>query len=223
MSRKLAGALTIVASLALVGTAYAADIKQYSYTGNPFTTAESPFTTSDFVSGFFTIDCDLVDQGFGPCGGLQTATDYSFAVLDFSFTAGPLTLEPTTPSVFFGLMMSTPGGGAVPLPLEWQILIDVPGGPVGPTAISTTGNLPDSSDFAEVDLATGFNRDSPGPWQVTSFDIPEPSSLCLFLLALFALLMLCSRRWIPDCLFLHTQSSLGLQPDPVSTIDQKSQ
>jgi hypothetical protein len=47
----------------------------YTYTGNPFTTAEGEITTSMRITGSFTLDVPLADN----LSGVQiTPTDYSF-------------------------------------------------------------------------------------------------------------------------------------------------
>ncbi len=140
----------------------------FEYTGEQFTTVSSPFTTTDFVSGFVEFSSPPL-----PLGTFD-ATDIS----DYAFTAGPLTLTP-----------STPGSGAVgtfTFDASGEIatwLITFTGFTPGTNnsldeIINTDWNGFDGDDYADIDDATAgqaFNELSPGVWN----SIPEPSSLAL--------------------------------------------
>lgn len=76
--------LLITALSAATYSAHATVI--YNYTGNNFTSVVSPFSTSDSLTGF-------VEFASAPdAGGETDKTD----VIDYSFTAGPLTLTTIT-------------------------------------------------------------------------------------------------------------------------------
>ena len=160
---------TVVASiLTFCHTARAAQV--FQYTGEPFSTASAPYTTSDFVSGTVEFSTPPV-----PLGSFDE-TDIS----DYSFTAGPLTLTPSTPSstVFANFTFDAAGEIAT-----W--LITVTGSTPDTNlaqeeSINTDWNGVDGDDYTDIDNATAgqaFNELSPGVWQV----IPEPSTVLLLL------------------------------------------
>jgi hypothetical protein len=82
-------------TILLVAFASSADATvMYEYTGNPFTFVLSPYATSDFVSGSFTVNDPLpasssvspIPLSFSFSDGLQTLTDASVTASTFSFS-----------------------------------------------------------------------------------------------------------------------------------------
>jgi len=75
--------LILATILIAVSPKSASAIATYTYEGNPFTTVSgTTFTTSDFVSGFFTVPTELFSLSFQP-----------ITPLDFSFSAGSLLID----------------------------------------------------------------------------------------------------------------------------------
>jgi hypothetical protein len=61
--------------IVLAGLQSALRAETYTYTGNDFQSATSPYTVSDFVSGFFTLTSPLADD---LVAASETPTSYSF-------------------------------------------------------------------------------------------------------------------------------------------------
>jgi hypothetical protein len=95
---KILLALTGVAALSI---AYPASVQAvpttYQYTGNPFTTVQGPYTTSDFVSGILTLAGPLAPNftgvvtptAFTFSDGVQTLTNLTTPGFGFFFVTGP--------------------------------------------------------------------------------------------------------------------------------------
>jgi len=137
----------------------------YHYTGNPFTFATPPYTTSDFVTGMITLASPLAPNFSGNVSpiaftfsdGVQTITNLTAVNTFFFFRTGPtgeITEWDVFASVFSGLITSTKIG----LPLF--------DGDLGQTG---------ESEF-------GFNN-TPGTWSVAD----TGSTLSLMTLTFMAL------------------------------------
>jgi hypothetical protein len=115
----IVGAVLLVT---LAFTSFANAITTYTYTGNNYTVAMAPFTTSMSIDGSFT----LAD----PLGPNMAVTQIAGDVLDFSFNNGVFTFTPgNTPITDF--LVGTDSSGNINI---WNIqLIDqlTPGGIVG--------------------------------------------------------------------------------------------
>jgi|HubBroStandDraft_5_1064220.scaffolds.fasta_scaffold28008_3 hypothetical protein len=97
-----------VLGCALSGTLAASPVT-YTYTGLPFTEAHSPYTTSDFVSGYFTVPTALAD------GSVFDVTPTSY-----SFSDGVQTISSANPPVFAAFDGITNSSGDI---YGWDILL----------------------------------------------------------------------------------------------------
>ena len=137
----------------------------YTYTGNPFTDVQSPYTTSNFVSGSFTVASPLANN-------LSAA---GITPISLSFTDGIQTINNVAFASSF--VLSTDANGKI---VNWFMTL-VP----SPSQGIVTANLPFGFALDTVALggstnAGAFNQSAPGTW--TSADVapvPEPSSLVL--------------------------------------------
>jgi hypothetical protein len=159
---KLAYGLGVLLVATMGAQAAVADTT-YTYTGNDFTSAGSPFTTSDFVSGSFTTSAPLAD-------GLPLE-DISGDLVSYSFSDGVATLTQTNsaPAVFD---VSTDTNGSI---AEWHITLLDP--PLDTKEIYTI-SIPTftKDDGSAIGIGQGSNTNDHGSWAVT----PEPGSLFLF-------------------------------------------
>ncbi len=198
MFRKLIGACVGLAMMGMAGTASALSLT-YTYIGNNFTTALAPFTTSDSVTGSFTIDCGLTG-GSGDCKSLAFG-DISSAVTSFSFSSGPVSVSDVTPTLIQQFSMST---NTLAEPLRWNLrfrdLSSVPLRDLQTADIFTSIQF--ITDRMECIVAgcprlpairtEAANTNSPGDWVVTT--APEPSTLALFATGLALLAFIGWRR-----------------------------
>ncbi len=154
----------VVAVLASAGLAARADTT-YTYTGNDFTTVEGPYTTSDSVSGSFTVASPLGDN----------LSNFGFLPTSFSFTDGVQTLTNSDASLGSFFYVWTGGSGNV---TSWNFGIpgpDLSGGIF--TAATPSHYRTDSGGFS--DSGMGVNFYNPGTWSVQSSVTPEPGSWML--------------------------------------------
>jgi hypothetical protein len=165
--------ILVAAGLSALGAAQSTADTIYTYTGNPFTFALSPYTTNDFLSGSFVLATPL-------------GNDVPFSQitpLSFSFTDGILTISSPccmAPGVsFFQIQTDSTG-----IPSFWTINIS-PGFSVGDPLFSSF-NPPDPGGLSPEDVTTRIvvagsrqvfarNLDSPGTWSVTTTSpVPGP-------------------------------------------------
>jgi len=144
----------------------------YTYTGNDFETATSPYTTSDFVSGSFTLPTALGDN--------LVDDDITSIISSYSFTDGVETFSSTSdPAAEETLDVSTNSTGAI---TAWSISLAT--GPPASNSVSTFSNSADSGELNEGFAGLGTTIGDPGTWAETvngggSSPVPEPGSVAL--------------------------------------------
>jgi len=166
---------SVIIGILIVFSAMAKADTLYSYTGNDFTYAESPYTTSDSITGSFTTSVPLADDL-----SLVTITPISYSFTDGVQTITDLTN--TNPDPFFDI--STDSSGNI---IQWEI---DPG--------TATGN------FIQFDYVLGYTTDNyvrygfneaynneEGNW---SSSVPEPSGGVLMGIGLLGLGFIVRRR-----------------------------
>jgi hypothetical protein len=154
--------LAVTAATALPAMATAT----YTYTGNDFQSASGPYTTSDFVSGFFTLASALPDN---MAFGTITPVTYSFTDQVQTFTS----VSPP-PNVTFEV--ATNATGQID---EWDVSLQ--------NGLNVVSTVSFSSDFGEMPTSEGLVIGSPGSWvQSGGTSAPEPGTMGLISLGLVA-------------------------------------
>ncbi len=146
--------------LLVISVSAMADVT-YSYTGNPFTTTTSPYSSANYVTVSFTTA--------SPLGG--NLSDFIFVPVQFSFYDQLFGLNNTTPSVSAYFQVSTDANGAFTNWFMWAF--------DGHSYIETI-RLPILTwDYARHDgnEFAGNVQDAPGQWGADP--VPEPSGLLL--------------------------------------------
>ncbi len=149
----------------------------YTYTGNDFTTAVSPFTTSDSVSGSFTVASPFGDD----------STYDNFTPISFSFTDGQQAVTNLNASTQ-SFDVSTNASGEVD---QWNLTV------FDSTSFITTQSYASGkvTDFGGLaDIGYGTNSNTPGTWMMQTSVTPEPSSLLLLATGLLGLAGLAWKR-----------------------------
>jgi hypothetical protein len=147
----------------------------YTYTGTPYTSAQSPYTTSDFISGSFTVSSplapNLVQQ-------VTTITSFSFSdgVNSFSFIDGVQSTTGVFPPLSgAGFVIWTDGTGDIS---QWALGFTFgtqQQGFVQSINVPSNSIVEDSAGF--IGSFEAFNSNDPGTW--TPSNVPEPSTLAL--------------------------------------------
>ena len=164
--------LLAVTAVAAFSVAYPASVQAvpttYNYTGNPFTFASPPYSTSDFVTAMVTLSSPLgpnmpltmvTPLAFSLFDGLQTITNLNATSSTFQFATGPT-----------GMI------------LNWDIRVfGAPGFRI------FTSNVPGFiEDLGAMPIpgATPFNQNSPGTWSTVGAVADTGSLITLTLMAL---------------------------------------
>jgi hypothetical protein len=163
MRNKSTALLFIFAAAATLATKpLAASPVTYTYTGNDFQVATNPYTTTDFVSGFFTLASPLGDS-------LALA---SITPASYSFTDQFQTFSSVSPPPDVTFEVSTDASGNIN---GW--FIDLQSG----ANIVSTQTTPNQEDFAEDGfVGEGDNFFAEGTWVMSgggTSTVPEPGNV----------------------------------------------
>lgn len=138
----------------------------YTYTGNDFTSATTPYTLSDYVTAELTFATPLAADMT-----LQIVTPLSFA-----FSDGVQTITPANTAGDIFELATNPSG----MVTAWYIAAES----LGDTDEITSGHDPSgTADTAKDVTATARNDNDPGTWS----SVPEPSSLAIVAAAMTVL------------------------------------
>lgn len=176
--------ITLVGLVALAAPDANAGIK-YTYTGHDFTNAQSPYTTSDSITGDFILanplTPDLVNQSISPSAwvfndGLQTVTNQNV-------------IGTPTFAVYTNSAAAITG---------WVFLVPAPsGGFIQTVNVTTSSSVADNAAYTSgLNQSFAAVASDPGVWtsSVADSSVPEPSSAALFVTAVLGLAGL-GRRW----------------------------
>jgi hypothetical protein len=155
-----------------------AGVITYTYTGNDFTQANSPSSTSDFVSGFFTVTAPLGDS----------LSAVSISPSTYSFSDGVQTMTNANSSIDY-FDISTDGSGNISGWIIWVYQNGIPGEDYIYTATYIPVLTSEATDVG-LNAATGEGGDNvsdPGRWTESPSPTPEPSSVALMSIGMLAL------------------------------------
>jgi hypothetical protein len=162
-------------AVAALSLAYPASVQAvpttYQYTGNPFTFAMAPYTTSDFVTAMVTLAGPL-----GPNMPLTEVTPTAFTMSD-----GVQTLR-RTGTQSLGFRFATNARGEINF---WLVEVDL----FQSSIVTFHGGTfdPRNGDLGHTGEGFGSNRDTPGVWSHGNATPDAGSTLSLMTLTLMAL------------------------------------
>ncbi len=159
----------------------------YTYTGNDFTSATSPYTTSDSITGELTLSSALA-------GGL-TNEDVTADVTSFDFFDGVNPYDSADGAGLVTFQVSTDSQGDI---TDWIVFAISQYGEMrtcdGGTGIFGCGSAIDIS-YDGASGSTPSNQSDQGTWLATAVsDAPEPSSFGLLALGILPLIARHIRR-----------------------------
>ena len=177
--------LTAVAALSVACPASVQAVPTtYRYTGNPFTVATGPYTTSDFVTVMFTLA--------GPLAPNMPPT--LITPLNYTLSDGVQTLT-GDPHLFALFLVETGGGGNI---THWWIFTNsIPPSIAAPYI--DTRNLPgklvrDYADITQIGAMFALNLNEPGSWSRAPSVADSVSTISIMTLTL-TVLGLVARRF----------------------------
>jgi hypothetical protein len=178
--------------MASLGAPMASGSTTYTYTGHDFTIidggAGSDYTTSDFVSGSFTVDTALADSL--PLGNIQSDPGFTF-----SFSDGIQTFTNLVHPAGVLFQIQTDASGNVEY---WNIQIGyVSNNPEVFTAYYTDPPEPSNvnEDSGQNSTGAGIQNDlPPGTWATSNSAAPEPSSFVLMFMGLLGAAFIARKR-----------------------------
>jgi hypothetical protein len=173
-------AALIAQSIAIVASGAAKADVIYTYTGNDFTTANSPYTTSDKITGTITLSSAL---------GLSLVGS-SVSPLAYSFSDGIVTLASPTCcnlSSQTSFVFNTDASGNI---TNWNVVVQANANANEFQTADPSSGLVFDETLTSGSLVHGAeNLSDPGTWslQAATTSVPEPASLALFAPALLGL------------------------------------
>jgi hypothetical protein len=182
--------------IALVSTSAFAQTYIYTYTGNDFTSASGPYTTSDKVTGAITFSAPLGDDYEGNPSATILNFIFSDGVGPQNITGGPGGLVAGRAQI---ITFGTDSSGNI---VSWNfgVLVFLAGGTEtkGIQTENDSGNVMDSGNLDESSgiVGEGSVSGNPGVWVETIVPAPEPSVGLLFVS--FGALVLAFRRLKPS-------------------------
>jgi hypothetical protein len=160
----------LIATVVLVASTVAAhaDTFTYTYTGHGFTDVSAPYTTSDFVTGSFTLAAPLAAN--------ENFPDH-FQPLSFSFSDGVQTIDSVNASNE-DFNVGTDSFGAIN---QWSIAVTMNVGQSVKDINTQFESSPFDGDDGNNAAGEGFNFGNPGTWvqTVNPSAVPEPSTFAL--------------------------------------------
>lgn len=180
MSSLRFGLLVACASLLSFSATVNAASTTYTYTGNTFAIASSPYTKSDSVSGSITLANALADN-------LTNFTTVS--PTSFSFSAGTSTITNATATAGPVFAFKTDSNGDI---FEWQVIVLI--GSVSQFSISTNyyPSVYTPTDQVLKNGSFGQIQYNPGTWTVAS--VPEPETYAMIMAGLGLMGVVARRR-----------------------------
>jgi hypothetical protein len=183
--------------IALVSTSAFAQTYIYTYTGNDYTSASGPYTTSDKVTGFIAFSAPLGDDYEGNPSATILSFNFSDGVGPQNIVGGPGGLVGGRGQV---TIFGTDSSGAI-VSWNFDVLDFLPpfgGETKGIQTENDSGGVVDSGNLDEATGIVGEGSVSakPGMWVETIVPAPEPAVGLLFVS--FAALVLASRRFKPS-------------------------
>ena len=177
--------------IALVSTSAFAQTYVYTYTGNDFTSASAPYTTSDKITGSIAFSAPLGDNYAGSPSATMLSYNFTDGVGPQNY-AGSQAGSPYVTDFIF----ATDSSGAI---VSWNfgaiVFLMGPPSQKGLQTVYQPGNVDDSAywDYPAGILGMASVPSDPGVWVETI--VPEPSVGLLFVS--FAAVVLASRRFKP--------------------------
>jgi N-acetylneuraminic acid mutarotase len=135
----------------------------YTYTGNDFTTAPSPYTKSDSITGYFTLVAPLADN--------LAAVNITSNILTYAFTDGGVnTINSSEVFPPSRIVVSTDSQGNI---ASWDLSL-ILGNPPSNIALFTCNgittylnscpNSPEDQSYEQNGAINAYNESSPGTW-----------------------------------------------------------
>ena len=176
--------ITIIAlaCLFLSATGTRADTFTYTYTGKDFTTASSPYTTSDRITGTLVLSAPLPDN-------LTSVTDEDGKVLSFTFKDGVQTLTLLNTSALDSTTFFEFGTSSTGAITSWRVQVILASSNAGMGTVNGfLGLSGDQTTTCPCGISQAFNFDDPGTWVgPSSTTVPEPGALSMMLTGLLGL------------------------------------